>query len=62
MKKTYSAPIVDIIILNSSTDLMGDAPVEPISNTTTNYDSNTVNIDVEEDNDDFLRPSRSLWE
>ena len=62
MKRTYSAPIVEIIILNSTMNVMDDAPVNPFSDTTETYDSNSINMDLEEEGDDFLRPSRSLWE
>ena len=61
MKRTYSAPIVEIIILNSTMNVMDDAPVNPFSDKTETYDSNSTSMDLEDD-EDFLRPSRSLWE
>ena len=62
MKKIYSAPSVDIIILNTSYDVMDEIPENPFSDTTENYDSNSISMDIEEEGDDFLRSSRSLWE
>ena len=62
MKKIYSAPSVDIIILNTSYDVMDEIGEEKFSHTGQSGDSNSINMDLEEEGDDFLRPSRSLWE
>lgn len=62
MKKIYSAPSVDIIILNTSYDVMDEMDEEKFSNTGQSGDSNSFSMDIEEEGDDFLRPSRSLWE
>ena len=62
MKKIYSAPISDIIMLNTSTNVMDESlDEEKFSITGANADSNTQDLDFEDD-EDFLRPSRSLWE
>ena len=61
MKKIYSAPISDIIMLNTSTNVMDESlDEEKFSNTGDKADSNTQELDFEDE--DFLRPSRSLWE
>lgn len=60
MKKTYSTPSIDVVLLNTSGSLMDGNPVNPFSDTTSTYDSNSTNMDVEDEEFD-LTPEINLW-
>ena len=60
MKKEYSAPATDIVLLGTAQNMMDEAPVNPYSDTTGSYDSNTATMDIEED--EFTLEQKSLWD
>ena len=62
MKKySYSTPTAEIILLNTKSNMMDEAPVNPFSDTTNQYDANTATMDMDELEEDVTRKS-NLWE
>ena len=61
-KKIYSSPATDIVLLGISRSLMDDTegPVNPYSDKTIKYDSNSTTMDLEEE--EFMPAQRSLWD
>jgi len=60
-KYSYSTPTTEIILLNTKGNMMDEAPVNPYSDTTSQYDANTATMDMDELEEDVTRKS-NLWE